>query len=980
MEPQELCPFCAAPAESGKTFSHCPSCGSRWNHLKKNEEGDPLPEQIGHYKILRSLGKGGMGEVFLAFDPFCQRQVALKRVRTDLISHEVIRSRFLREAHFTAQLTHPAIVAIYSIQEEEQGLYYTMPYVEGKTLRELFQETLKKEREQNWLQLSNEGSIPNLLRPFLSVCQAIAYAHSRGFLHRDLKPENVIVGSYGQVFILDWGLIQRIEEKEEAAVTTQEEESSSLTRPGKIVGTLAYMAPERAFGHPSTPLTDIYSLGIILYQLLSLRLPFRRPSLKVFKQHPKQELVDPSVVAPYRDIPPQLSLIVKKCLAYLPRMRYQSVDLLIKDLEDYLEGRSDWFRAGELKIEEKNDWKFQENFLIPEHLAITRGTEVTDWVTVMVSKRAYSGNIQLNAKVTIEEKGNGIGFLIDTPESGERIHPAEGYCIWLGSDFGRSTKLFRSTIVLMDLPDLTLKPRHTYQIRIEKVEHSIQLYLDEKLIFSYISTLPLMGSHIGLLYQDTYFKLSPISIELRSHNLMVSCLNLPNAFLASKNYTQALKEYRRIGYSFPWRAEGREALFRAGITLLEQGRASTNLAEAAIIFSQALKEFEKLTHTAGAPLEYWGKALVYEAMHEHEEEVKCLELAFRRYPKNPLIPLIKEHVLYRMHASSQKDRLTAYRLILLVIRHLPKELDSIECQKMVDRLCQNWESLPFLEKAVFTSKKQWLHSLAIQLAFWLSKPYTLQEILRELLDNFEEGSAELIENALFCLIEMGAKNSAQEEVENLIQFTHFPEIGRLVSLFSWLLSSKEEPLSQITSALFTSAPLPPSKERILFYFLKNVLKKRDPNELLQLGSSLSVGFSTEASKLFFDGYRIWALLLLNQWDEAKEQLNNYSKAFLNQESSLLHFLYGCWLQATQGKEAAMKHLSTVLETAYPRSWTLASHYLIGKDQEIQTWLNQAFSWEKKQLYLQLSLYYYCAGDSLNFHHFGHLESLESIFP
>src|SRR5262249_45126125 len=148
-------------------------------------------EKIGVYECTRLVGRGGMGEVFLAYDPVCEREVALKRIRTDLKNRKALKGRFLREAKTTSQLTHPGIIAIYPIYEEGDEIYYTMPYVEGKTLRQL----LHKEEEI---------SIPSLLPIFKSVCQTIAYTHAKEIIHRDLKPENILVGNFGEVVILDW--------------------------------------------------------------------------------------------------------------------------------------------------------------------------------------------------------------------------------------------------------------------------------------------------------------------------------------------------------------------------------------------------------------------------------------------------------------------------------------------------------------------------------------------------------------------------------------------------------------------------------------------------------------------------------------------------------------------------------------------------------------------------------------------------------
>src|SRR3989344_3143406 len=193
---------------------------------------------------------------------------------------------------------------------------------------------------------------------------------------------------------------------------------------------------------------------------------------------------------------------------------------------------------------------------------------------------------------------------------------------------------------------------------------------------------------------------------------MMNCLAVPNAFLSRGLYDVALQEYRRIGQSFPGSFEGREALFRAGLTLLEQAKGSTDREK---LYHLALKEFERLYRTPGAPLEYLGKSLVYAAMGEAEEEAKCLELSLRKFPKHPLLPILKEHIVYRMHESSLNNREAAYRIILLALRHIPELLDNPDTRSLLDSLEKHWESLPFIEGAPEDARS----ALAIQLAFWL---------------------------------------------------------------------------------------------------------------------------------------------------------------------------------------------------------------------------------------------------------------------
>lgn len=940
---------------------------------------------IGPYQVISSIGKGGMGEVFLAYDTTCGRRIALKRIREDLAEHKQLHNRFLKEARITSQLTHPAIIPIYSIHGENELAYYTMPFVQGETLRQIIRDARQKQKVGE-KSTDVATSIPALIRIFISICQAVAYAHAKGVLHRDLKPENIIVGQYGEVLILDWGLAKMMKQHnppseqpshvEEHPPIPQHETHHplhQLTHLGKVVGTVSYMAPERALGQPANFQTDIYSLGVILYQLLTLRLPFHRGSLKEFRQHMHTEqLYDPIEVAPYRDVPRLLSRIVLQCLTPAVEQRYQTVNELIRDLDSYIEGRSEWFQVAKIAIENKEDWEFQENVLIAEHVAITRSMDVSDWVSLMISKESFAENIKLEARVRIGVNGHGIGFLLSIPEATERVHLNDGYCLWLGSDLNKTTKLLRSTVEVMNTPDIFLQRDTWYQIRIEKIDTNIYFYLNDVLQFSFISHIPLVGTHIGLLSRDADYTLEDFTVYVGNLNITVNCLAVPDAFLAHKDYTTALSEYRRIGYSFPGRAEGREAMFRAGITLLEQSRTNDNLMKRNQLYDMALEEFEKLHDTSGAPFEYLGKALVYQAQRDYEEEIKCFELAFRRYPKHPLLPVLEEQVVYRMHDSSRYDRKATYNFVLLVVRHMPQVAINNNTKKLFSSLIKHWEPLSFFEQEPLCDTDEGLKTLsfAIQLAFWLAKPYVIEEIIREIIHK-EPFSSILLCNALYCLVELGAWDLAG----NIIEALKPKELSLRTELIQIAIQSHKESLDKAIETFFAAphATLEPCQVRTLLYLLDQALLTRQPNVVHKINDRL-VGYEISSDALLLvDCAQIRAFLLEKQWDKAGAIFESYPLEMVAKETTPLNYLYGCWLAVTEGKEIASIHFSGIFEVTYPQTWTLLSHYLNGKLAEPPSWFDKAFIWEKRQLYAQLSMFYHCSGDEESAKNYHHLE-------
>ena len=1000
-EPQ-YCPYCGTPLpqhsqisdDESQSKSQSEPSSSQATLIQGHVPADePIQFTVGPYQILHSIGKGGMGEVFLAYDTSCGRRIALKRIRTDLSNHRQLYQRFLKEARITAQLTHPSIIPIYTIHSENNLLYYTMPYVEGETLKQILRKTRRQEKSGQKLDHLG-GSIPALIRVFINICQAVAYANSKGVLHRDLKPENIIIGKFGEVLILDWGLAKLInsplEIADENLDNAIEEEFNSiheLTNTGKVVGTITYMAPERALGHPATVETDIYALGVILYQMLTLRQPFARGTLKEFRKTMQHErFTDPAEIAPYREVPRILSQICRKTLAPKPSQRYHSVEDLIHELENYIEGRSEWFQVAELHYQNKNDWEFQENVLIAEHTAITRHAEVSDWVNLMISKVSVTGNTKVEARIRLGEKGYGIGILLCIPESDEREHLNDGYCLWLSSENHKATKLLRSTVEVMSAPDIFLKRFEWYHVCLEKVDTNIHFYLNDVLQFSYISHSPLVGTHVGLIARDADFEISNFFVYSGSQNIMVNCLAVPDAFLANKDYTKALTEYRRIGYSFPGRAEGREAMFRAGVTLLEQAQSEKDDAQkASQHFDQALLEFEKLHSTPGAPLEYLGKALVYEALHDYNEEIKCYELACRRYAGHPLLQVLQEQIVYRMHESSHHHRLATYNFILLVVRHLPEVVTSTPVKKLFNSLKKHWEHLNFFEEDPFSLTSNTLKNLqfSIILAFWLAKPYVIEEIIDDLL-KMENISASSIGNALYALIELGAWNLAQAKIakirETIQTESDIQKLSPYLDNLEILILSHTSPLSKALETFFShpKSSLSEDDARTLLYLINYGIDHHQTKLILEIENRLKGYQIDESYRLQIDCALIWAALLEKDWNKAGELLHAYPVETLGRDTSLIHFLFGCWLYISEGKEIANIHFSGILEVSYPRSWTLFIHYLSGKIGTEQRWFLKSFLWEKRQLYRQGELFYFCIGDQEKATHYHQLAMQEYV--
>ena len=278
-----------------------------------------LGSRIGHYRVLEKIGAGGMGEVYLAEDTTLDRRVALKVLSPALATDADRQERFLREAKAVAALSHPNIVTVYSVEHDGDLHFLTMEHVQGQTLSDLI--------------TKQALPIDRVLGLAIPLADAVAAAHERGITHRDLKPANVMVTGDGRVKVLDFGLAKLIAPAVDlGSVETALDKPSPLTGEGKIVGTVAYLSPVQAVGRAVDHRTDIFSLGVLLYELSTGVRPFTGDtSLSVLSAIMKDTPAPASDVNPR--VPRELGKIIRRCLQKDPEQRFQSA----KDVRNELQ-------------------------------------------------------------------------------------------------------------------------------------------------------------------------------------------------------------------------------------------------------------------------------------------------------------------------------------------------------------------------------------------------------------------------------------------------------------------------------------------------------------------------------------------------------------------------------------------------------------------------------------------------------------------
>jgi Tol biopolymer transport system component/predicted Ser/Thr protein kinase len=283
--------------------------------------GVEIGQTISHYKILRKLGHGGMGEVYEAHDDRLDRPVALKVLKPEFVGDEERRERFLREAHSAAAVTHPYIASIYDAGEADGTLFIAMEYVEGQTVRAML--------------AKGPLPVPDVQRYATEIAEGLAKAHQSGLVHRDMKPDNVMVVSDGHVKILDFGLAKVVEKRDQAATLslTAEETPPGLTTEGSVLGTPAYMSPEQARGEPVDSRSDIFSFGSTLYEMVTGKAAFRGPTHQDTLAAILRDEPEP-VHETNPQVPVELNRITNRCVRKQPEERYNDTRDLVAALRD----------------------------------------------------------------------------------------------------------------------------------------------------------------------------------------------------------------------------------------------------------------------------------------------------------------------------------------------------------------------------------------------------------------------------------------------------------------------------------------------------------------------------------------------------------------------------------------------------------------------------------------------------------------------
>jgi len=280
-----------------------------------------IGKTFSHYKIEKLLGAGGMGIVYLGLDTRLNRPVAVKFIKPDLTKNPDRVARFFQEARAAAAVNHPAIAQVYDVGEAEGSTYIVMEYVEGKTVRQLT--------------VGRELDLLGAVEVALQVAEGLGRAHKAHIVHRDIKSDNIMVTADGHAKILDFGLAKLLDQPLDLVQIGAEstiDQTSTQTIDGHVMGTPSYMSPEQARGQEVSPASDIFSLGVVIFEMVTGELPFKGDTpLETIQAIAFDEARPVTVIR--KNMPPELQRILSRCLRKNPKARYPEAMILAEDLK-----------------------------------------------------------------------------------------------------------------------------------------------------------------------------------------------------------------------------------------------------------------------------------------------------------------------------------------------------------------------------------------------------------------------------------------------------------------------------------------------------------------------------------------------------------------------------------------------------------------------------------------------------------------------
>ncbi|MBA3710002.1 MAG: protein kinase, partial [Planctomycetes bacterium] len=565
-----------------------------------SEQGLPSVGPTGARFVVESLlGVGANGQVYAVIDQNLDRPLAAKFLKKDPLDLETI-EHFVDEARITASLQHPNVLPVYELDISSRGeIYFTMKRIDGASLGDALTTSTAEVRSRAIAQMNDVVAI------FISVAQALSYAHHRGIIHQDIKPDNIMLGDFGEVLLVDWGSAIRVDDPHP-----------------KLYGTPLYMSPEQARLERSDTRSDIYALGASLFHTLTLRPPTWSDDAEEFWKRKRSGGIDAPTAADRQRLPPALLAIALKALAPDPAGRYQTAADFRQDLQQYQAGlavsalRDNWlarFRRwhrrhakrvwttaaaaaviltlglllygerlkevatwGQPLVDETftdGRWKDRWETATGEWAAGDSGIHTKGSENILLCKTRLSGDIavQYDAEMAIGARPGDISVLWIPDATMFRTNREYGvhYC-----QIGARDNTFSAILSdhqYLAYSDFRPRPGVVYRIRLEIVDNQMTMSVDGRQICRFINQMPFTGGRVALYGYFPGKIYHRVRIYTRRMAQKLPATAIGDAYLRDGQYAKGITEYRQVEDSYPGTALARQATFREGLCRYRSG-------------------------------------------------------------------------------------------------------------------------------------------------------------------------------------------------------------------------------------------------------------------------------------------------------------------------------------------------------------------------------------------------------------------------
>jgi serine/threonine-protein kinase len=903
-----------------------------------------LPAEISGYRVDTVLGYGGMGEVFQTHDPVLDRPVALKRIRAANAKDAAARARFILEARITARLQHPAIIPVYHFSEHEQDVFYTMRPVAGLTMAEQIDYLIEHPEE-----LMEEWTVAHQVRLFLQALSAVAYAHANGIVHRDLKPANIMVGPFEEVVVLDWGVAKTLEESEaNIRIPTELRLPDPLaTGPHAMVGTPRYMAPEQLEGQPASVQSDVFALGVTLYELLALQPPWRGDTVRTMLEAMQSAPACPTRLQPARDIPQRLVDVLWRALAPEPADRYHEVNAFAHDLAHALEGRAAWMRDARTR-----HWRLVEGYASTEEDYTILRSRGRRNLFHYACRGSFTGNLRFTFDFMVSRGQHVLGVLLNAPVRQRTDDDEErGYRINVVGGRSRSVSLGRQgrDVTGAVLPAIT--PKRWYRVTVLRVENRLSLIFDGEEVYSYTDPIPLRGGGLALIGRSSVgVRLRNLRVDSQGVGATVSCLSVPDAFFNRSQFDDARDEYVRIATSLSGRREGRDAAFRAGLCLVHSARRESDSELREMLLEDAGELIEELFAPQPSCMAELGRAMVAVERGDYARAAARVSFAVRKYPDDPQLSSLKEWLLSSLHrARPAAQRRLIVQLLPVALKGCREGWGARALAELVRDIRRGWEFPGFLNGR-FNGKLSdpvCRAELLTYVGFLGAQPDHVHRALDLLADDGSLSPSHAAD-AAFAFIELGLVDAAAAVLDRARSCSGDLDAPALV----WCESAVTAALGDPRNALSKLQKHMPNGQARIFNGARLIVAR----------SLFEAGATDDARRCLrprgvddriAHERRAWLALLRGNADDAVRALKPLVEADAHCSGrDMSNFLYGA-AQLMAGKRRQAKHTFEMLPaTDWPRTWTLGSYAaterlpLDGAD----SYLDICLPWERRQLY------------------------------